>query len=68
MMVKNGVDRTSVEGASTLPYAIAELCVDLHSPKVGVPVQWWRSVGSTHTAYPTETFVDELAAAQARIR
>jgi isoquinoline 1-oxidoreductase beta subunit len=28
-----------------------------------VPVQWWRSVGSTHTAYSTETFVDELAAA-----
>jgi isoquinoline 1-oxidoreductase beta subunit len=26
-------------------------------------VQWWRSVGSTHTAFSTETFVDELAAA-----
>ncbi len=24
---------------------------------------WWRSVGSTHTAYSTETFIDELAAA-----
>jgi isoquinoline 1-oxidoreductase beta subunit len=28
-----------------------------------VPVQWWRSVGSTHTAFSTETFIDELAAA-----
>jgi len=28
-----------------------------------VPVLWWRSVGSTHTAYATETFIDELAAA-----
>jgi isoquinoline 1-oxidoreductase beta subunit len=37
--------------------------VDLHSPKVGVPVLWWRSVGSTHTAYSTETFIDELATA-----
>jgi isoquinoline 1-oxidoreductase beta subunit len=63
MMVKNGVDATSVEGASTLPYAIANLRVDLHSPKIGVPVLWWRSVGSTHTAYSTETFIDELAAA-----
>jgi len=63
MMVKNGIDGTSVEGASTLPYAIANLNVDLHSPKIGVPVLWWRSVGSTHTAYSTETFVDELAAA-----
>ena len=63
MMVKEGVDMTSVEGASTLPYAIDNLAVELHSPKLPVPVQWWRSVGSTHTAYSTETFIDELAAA-----
>jgi isoquinoline 1-oxidoreductase subunit beta len=63
MMVKDGVDGTSVEGAASLPYAIANLAVDLHSPKLPVPVQWWRSVGSTHTAYSTEVFVDELAAA-----
>ena len=49
-MVKDGIDATSVEGASTLPYAIPDLQVELHSPKVGVPVLWWRSVGSTHTA------------------
>ncbi len=63
MMVKEGIDATSVEGASTLPYTIPNLAVDLHSPKMGVPVQWWRSVGSTHTAFSTETFLDELAAA-----
>src|SRR5262249_12885641 len=63
MMVKDGIDATSVEGASNLPYAIPNLGVELHSPKMGVPVQWWRSVGSTHTAYSTETFIDELAAA-----
>jgi isoquinoline 1-oxidoreductase beta subunit len=63
MMVKDGIDGTSVEGAANLPYSIANLHVDLHSPKVGVPVLWWRSVGSTHTAYSTETFIDELAAA-----
>ena len=63
MMVKDGIDRTSVEGASTLPYVIADLTVELHSPTVGVPVQWWRSVGSTHTAFATESFVDELATA-----
>jgi len=63
MMVKNGVDGTSVEGASTLPYAIANLAVDLHSPTLPVPVQWWRSVGSTHNAYSTEVFIDELAVA-----
>ncbi|MBK7794605.1 MAG: xanthine dehydrogenase family protein molybdopterin-binding subunit [Betaproteobacteria bacterium] len=62
-MVRNGVDATSVEGAASLPYAIPNLAVDLHSPAVGVPVLWWRSVGSTHTAYSTETFIDELAQA-----
>ena len=63
MMVKEGVDMTSVEGASTLPYAIPDLFVDLHSPQVGVPVLWWRSVGSSHNAYATEAFIDELAVA-----
>lgn len=62
MMVKNGIDATSVEGASTLPYAIPNLGVELHTTKTGVPVLWWRSVGSTHTAFSTEVFLDELAA------
>lgn len=63
MMVKNGVDGTSVEGASNLPYQIANLQVDLHTTnqEVPVPIQWWRSVGSTHTAYSTEVFIDQLA-------
>ncbi|HZO03762.1 MAG TPA: xanthine dehydrogenase family protein molybdopterin-binding subunit [Burkholderiales bacterium] len=61
MMVKDGVDATSVEGASNLPYAIPNLAVELHSPKIAVPVQWWRSVGSTHTAFATECFLDEIA-------
>ena len=63
MMVKDGIDLTSVEGASTLPYEIPNMLVDLHTTKVGVPVLWWRSVGSTHTAFSTETFIDELATA-----
>jgi isoquinoline 1-oxidoreductase beta subunit len=61
MMVKGGVDITSVEGAANLPYAIDNFQVELHSPKIGVPVQWWRSVGSTHTAFSTECFLDEIA-------
>jgi len=62
-MIKDGIDATSVEGASTLPYRIPNMLVDLHTPEIGVPVQWWRSVGSTHTAFSTETFIDELAVA-----
>jgi isoquinoline 1-oxidoreductase subunit beta len=63
MMVKDGIDATSVEGAANLPYAIPNLSVTLHSPRVGVPVQWWRSVGSTHTAFASECFLDECARA-----
>jgi len=63
MMVKNGVDETSVEGAANLPYTIPNRLVELHSPKIGVPVQWWRSVGSTHTAFATECFLDDIARA-----
>ncbi len=28
-----------------------------------MPVLWWRSVGSTHTAFALECFMDELAEA-----
>ncbi|NMG66924.1 molybdopterin-dependent oxidoreductase [Azoarcus indigens] len=65
MMIKDGVDATSVEGAANLPYAIPNLLVDLHTPgaELKVPVQWWRSVGSTHTGFATEVFMDELAVA-----
>ncbi|MDO9068755.1 MAG: xanthine dehydrogenase family protein molybdopterin-binding subunit, partial [Deltaproteobacteria bacterium] len=62
-MVKDGIDVTSVEGASNLAYRIPNLHVELHSPKLGVPVLWWRSVGHTHTAFSTEIFIDELAVA-----
>ena len=63
MLVKNGVDHTSVEGAANLPYEIPNMLVDLHTTRGPAPVLWWRSVGSTHTAYSTEVFVDELARA-----
>jgi isoquinoline 1-oxidoreductase beta subunit len=63
--VKDGIDRTSVEGAD-IPYAIPNVGIDLHTTQVGVPVLWWRSVGSTHTAYSTETFLDDLARAAGR--
>jgi len=58
---KEGVDSTSVEGAADLLYGIPNLQVDLHSPKIGVPVQWWRSVGHSHTGFSVESFFDEVA-------
>jgi isoquinoline 1-oxidoreductase beta subunit len=66
VMIKDGIDALSVEGAANLPYAIPNIGVDLHSPQLPVPVQWWRSVGSTHTAFAVECFIDRLAAAAGR--
>jgi isoquinoline 1-oxidoreductase beta subunit len=58
-MVKNGVDATSVEGMGE-PYAVP-LNLSVHNTKANVPVLWWRSVGSTHTAFVMETLIDEAA-------
>ncbi|MGB8324495.1 MAG: xanthine dehydrogenase family protein molybdopterin-binding subunit [Candidatus Acidiferrum sp.] len=59
--IKNGIDNASVEGAADLLYGIPNLQVDLHTPKIGVPVQWWRSVGHSHTGFSVEAFLDEVA-------
>ena len=56
-----GYDPSSVEGVDDLPYEIPNLLVESHQMEVGVPVQWWRSVGHSHTAFATECFIDELA-------
>ncbi|HEX2112999.1 MAG TPA: xanthine dehydrogenase family protein molybdopterin-binding subunit [Alphaproteobacteria bacterium] len=66
MLVKNGVDATSVEGVSDTLYAIAPFRTEVTNAKVGVPVLWWRSVGHTHTAYVMETMIDEIAAASGK--
>jgi isoquinoline 1-oxidoreductase beta subunit len=60
-LIKDGIDGTSVEGAANIPYAIPNIAVDLSTTKTGVPVLWWRVVGSSHTAYAVETFIDEVA-------
>ena len=65
-LVQNGIDQTSVEGANNLPYAVPNVLVDVITTDVTVPVLWWRAVGSTHTAYSIETFIDELAQAAGR--
>jgi isoquinoline 1-oxidoreductase beta subunit len=64
-MVKNGIDKTSVEGVADGPYlqGLANHQVELHSPNTGISVLWLRSVGHTHTAFVMESLIDELAAA-----
>jgi isoquinoline 1-oxidoreductase beta subunit len=59
MMVKDGIDATMVEGMGE-PYNVP-MNLSAHSVKANVPVLWWRSVGSTHTAFVMETLIDEAA-------
>lgn len=66
--IKDGVDATSVEGVADSPYikGTPNHLVSLHTPKTGVPVLWWRSVGHSHSAFVMESLVDELAYAAGR--
>jgi isoquinoline 1-oxidoreductase beta subunit len=67
-MVKDGIDRISIEGVADSPYlaGVPARLVTLHSPKNEIPVLWWRSVGHTHTAFAMECMLDELAHAAGR--
>ena len=66
MMIKDGVDATSVEGSANSDYKIPNFRVEVHMAKVGIPTLWWRSVGHTYNAFVMETFVDALAHAAKR--
>jgi isoquinoline 1-oxidoreductase beta subunit len=57
----DGIDITSVAGASNIPYDIPNIIVDLHTTRSGIPVDQWRSVGDSHTAFSVETFLDDVA-------
>jgi isoquinoline 1-oxidoreductase subunit beta len=58
-LIKEGVDGTTTEGMRE-PYQVP-MKLTVQHPKVNVPVLWWRSVGSTHTAFVMETLIDEIA-------
>ncbi len=59
--IKNNLDPTSVEGLANLPYAIPNIYVDYQRTEPGIPVGFWRSVGSSQNGYFSESFIDELA-------
>ena len=48
-------------GGAYRPYKIPHYRLEYHVKKHGVPIGSWRSVGSSHNAFVTESFIDELA-------
>ena len=60
---KNNLDPTSVEGVANLPYSIPNILVDYVRIEPGIPVGFWRSVGTSQNGFFSECFMDELATA-----
>lgn len=56
-------DKTASEGLFDLPYGFASQHMSHVATKSGVPVGFWRSVGHSHNAFFSESFIDELAVA-----
>ena len=56
-----GPDKTTVEGAFDLPYEFANQRIAHVVVPTVVPLGYWRSVGHSHNAFFTESFIDELA-------
>nr|WP_276598365.1 molybdopterin cofactor-binding domain-containing protein [Roseateles koreensis] len=54
-------DKTASEGLFDHPYAIPHQRIAHQATRSGVPIGNWRSVGHSHNAFFTESFVDELA-------
>lgn len=54
------MEPTLSEGAH-IPYAVDNLTVAQVLSEQGIPVGFWRSVGHSHTAFVSESFMDEMA-------
>ncbi|UUZ62308.1 molybdopterin-dependent oxidoreductase [Polaromonas sp. P1-6] len=54
-------DKTTSEGLFDLPYGFASQKMSHVATRMGVPVGFWRSVGHSHNAFFSESFMEELA-------
>jgi isoquinoline 1-oxidoreductase beta subunit len=54
-------DKNVADGLYDLPYAIPHERIAHVATHSGVPVGYWRSVGHSHNAFFSESFMDELA-------
>jgi isoquinoline 1-oxidoreductase beta subunit len=61
-----GIDYVALMGADPLPYDVGAMRVEWAGVRAPVPTAIWRSVGHSFTAFAVESFLDELATAQAQ--
>ncbi|CAG9269691.1 xanthine dehydrogenase family protein molybdopterin-binding subunit [Paraburkholderia caribensis] len=55
-----GADKLMVEGAANMLYDVENFLCDAHIVQEKIPTSSLRSVGSTHTAFAVERFIDEI--------
>ncbi len=60
--IKPEDDESTTEGMRNLPYAMNAAYTDVSCVDLPVNVGTWRSVGHSHNAFFTESFMDECAA------
>ena len=54
-------DKTTAEGLFDLPYDIPHQEMRHAATRSGIPIGFWRSVGHSHNAFFSESFINELA-------
>jgi isoquinoline 1-oxidoreductase beta subunit len=59
--VKDGLDKSFLEGFHDMPYDVPNLLVDYAMRNTPVPVGFWRSVNHSQNAFFKESFLDEIA-------
>jgi isoquinoline 1-oxidoreductase beta subunit len=57
----NQPDPTAMAGARDMPYDIPSVRVEWVNKDFGIPLGFWRSVGSSQNIFIVESFIDELA-------
>jgi len=61
--IKRGYDKMITEGADAPGYRLGAHRLGVSVLESPIPVNWWRSVGHSHTGYVVEAFLDRLIAA-----
>lgn len=60
-LIRDGIDQQAVEGLVNLPYDIPAVHVEWVDHDPGIPVHFWRAVGSSHNPFVIESLMDDLA-------